>query len=94
MQVVVNVLPRIRPVFKYVYLMTFFALLAGFFHPIIRQSSFDGNLLGIFVLFLGTAGGVLLYKSTESQQPSWLMGVGFGLIGISLYFILLIAGRL
>lgn len=88
------ILTSIRPVFKYVYLMTFFTLLAGFFHPMIYQYSFDSTIFAIFVLFIGLAGGVVLVKSTESKHAEVLMGTGFVLIGISLYFIFLLTGRL
>jgi hypothetical protein len=72
---------KIRPVFKYVYLMTFFALLAGFFHPLIRQASFDNNVFAILVLFIGLAGGVMLIGSTESKYVNVMMGTGFVLLG-------------
>jgi len=84
----------IRPVFKYVYLMTFFALLAGFFHPVVKGIGFDANILGIFILFVGVAGGALLYKAPDTKYPEVLMGMGFILIGISFWFIFLLAGRL
>ena len=56
-------LSKVKAGFKYVYLVAFFALLAGFFNPLITGSSFDGVISGVLVLFVGLAGGVLLYKS-------------------------------
>ena len=80
--------------FKYVYLFSFFALLAGFFHPLITNTSFYGVVIGVLVLFLGLAGGVLLYRSaaTENKRGMFL-GAGFALIIISLYYIFQLTGR-
>ncbi|MDC3254160.1 hypothetical protein OAU20_01040 [Nitrosopumilus sp.] len=80
--------------FKYVYLIAFFALLSGFFYPLINNLSFHILITGIFVLFLGLAGGVLLYKTTTSETKREIFFVsGFMLIGISLYFIIELTGR-
>jgi len=80
--------------FKYVYLVVFFALLSGFFYPIINKTSFDLVITGVLVLFVGLAGGILLYKSTTSEKRTGiLLGAGFALMGISLYFILQLTGR-
>jgi len=79
---------------KYIYLVVFFALLAGFFHPIITDTSFDNVITGILVLFVGLAGGVLVYKATTSESKRGIFfGGGFGLIAISLYFVFQITGR-
>jgi hypothetical protein len=49
---------------------------------------------GVLVLFLGLAGGVLLYKTTTSETKREIFfGVGFILIGISLYLIFQLTGR-
>ena len=79
--------------FKYVYLVAFFALLAGFFHPIITNTSFDSVISGVLVLFVGLAGSILLYKSTTSEKKMIFLGGGFCLISISLYYIFQFAGR-
>ena len=85
----------IRPVFKYVYLMTFFTLLAGFFYPLIRQLSFDGTVIAILTLFIGLAGGVMLYKSSEVERyVEVFMATGFALIIVSTYLIFMLSGRL
>ena len=80
--------------FKYVYLVAFFALLAGLFHPLITNSSFDNVIAGVLVLFVGLAGGVLLYRAatSESKRAIFLAG-GFVLMGISLYYIFQFTGR-
>jgi len=79
---------------KYIYLIVFFALLAGFFHPIITDTSFDNLITGTLVLFIGLAGGVLVYKATTSESKRGIFfGGGFGLIAISLYFVFQMTGR-
>jgi hypothetical protein len=85
---------KILTTFKYVYLVAFFALLAGFFHPLITDTSFNGVIVGVLVLFLGLAGGVLLYRSATSENKKGIfLGGGFALIIISLYYIFQLTGR-
>ena len=80
--------------FKYIYLVAFFALLAGFFHPLITNTSFDVVVSGVLVLFVGLAGGVLLYRAATSESKRAIfLGGGFGLIAISLYYIFQFTGR-
>ena len=80
--------------FKYIYLVAFFALLAGFFHPLITNTSFDSVIVGVLVLFVGLAGGVLLYRSATSENKRGIfLGGGFTLIAISLYYIFQLTGR-
>ncbi|HEY5735449.1 MAG TPA: hypothetical protein VIS47_02700 [Nitrosopumilus sp.] len=80
--------------FKYIYLVAFFALLSGFFHPLITNTSFDGVVIGVLILFVGLAGGVLLYKAATSENKrSIFLGGGFALISISLYYIFQLTGR-
>ncbi|MBA4436854.1 MAG: hypothetical protein EA439_03320 [Nitrosopumilus sp.] len=80
--------------FKYVYLVAFFALLAGFFHPLITNTSFDSVVVGVLVLFVGLAGGVLLYKAATSEKRRGIfLGGGFALMAISLYYIFQLSGR-
>jgi hypothetical protein len=79
---------------KYIYLVVFFVLLAGFFHPIITETIFDNVITGTLVLFIGLAGGVLVYKAATSESKKGIFfGGGFGLIAISLYFIFQMTGR-
>ncbi len=85
---------RVKTGFKYVYLGIFFALLSGFFHPLITDNSFASVIFGIIVLFVGLAGGVLLYKSTSSEKRRGIyLGGGFSLIVVSLALIFLITER-
>ncbi len=85
---------KIRAGFKYVYLVAFFTLLAGIFHPLITGRSTDGVVSGVLVLFVGLAGGVLLYKSASSEKRREIyLGAGLGLVAISLALIFQITGR-
>jgi len=80
--------------FKYVYLVAFFTLLSGLFYPLINNTSFDGVIIGVLILFLGLAGGVLLYRSAISEKRRGiLLGGGFALMAISLYYIFQLTGR-
>ena len=80
--------------FKYIYLVAFFALLAGFFHPLITNTSFDGVIIGVLILFVGLAGGVLLYRAATSESKRVIfLGGGFALMSISLYYIFQLTGR-
>ena len=85
---------KIRTGFTYVYLVAFFALLAGFFSPLIVGDSFEAVIFGILVLFLGLAGGILLYKSAKNENKRIMFFAGgFALIAISLIFIFQITMR-
>ena len=53
--------------FKYVYLIIFFTLLSGIFYPLIQDLSLDIVIAGVFVLFIGLIGGILVFKSTTSE---------------------------
>ena len=85
---------RILTSFKYVYLIAFFALLSGFFYPLITKTSFDSVVVGVLILFVGLAGGILLYRSaTSEKRRAIFLGGGFALIAISLYYIIQLTGR-
>ena len=90
-----NISSKALSSFKYVYLIAFFALLSGVFYPLITNTSFEPVISGILILFLGLAGGVLLYKATISETKREIFfGVGLILIGISSYFIFQLTGRI
>ena len=77
------------------YLIVFFALLAGFFHPLITNTNFDSVGFGVVVLFVGLAGGILLYKAaTCEKRKIMFLGGGFGLISVSLFYIFQLTGRI
>jgi hypothetical protein len=80
--------------FKYVYLIAFFILLSGFFHPLITNTGFESVVNGVIILFVGLAGAILLYKSVTSEKRREIfLGAGFTLIAFSLFFIFQITGR-
>lgn len=79
---------------KYVYITAFFALLAGFFSPLITGQSFDLVIIGVIILFVGFGGAILVYKSATSEKRRMIyLGSGFALITISLIFIYDIMGK-
>lgn len=85
---------KIISISKYIYLTAFFALLSGFFYPLINDLPFDSVIIGVLILFVGLAGGVLVYKSVTSDKRRIIyMGGGFGLVGISLAYISILTGR-
>jgi len=74
---------------RYVYLLVIFALLAGVFFPLITPGvPFDHAIQGTATLFLGLAGGILLFKATTSDnRRGILIVIGFVLIAICLALI-------
>ena len=74
---------------RYAYLLTIFVLLTGVFFPLITpEMSFDYVIQGTVVLFLGLAGGILLFKATTSDnRRGILIAIGFALITICLVLI-------
>ena len=74
---------------RYVYLLAIFALLSGVFFPLITPGiPYDYVILGTATLFLGLAGGILLFKATTSDnRRGILIAIGFALIAISLTLI-------
>ena len=74
---------------RYAYLLAIFALLAGVFFPLITPGvPFDYVIMGTLTLFLGLAGGILLFKATTSDnRRGILIAIGFALIAISLALI-------
>ena len=74
---------------RYVYLLAIFALLAGVFFPLITPGvPFDHIIQGTATLFLGLAGGILLFKATTSDnRRGILVVISFVLIAICLALI-------
>ena len=74
---------------RYAYLLAIFALLSGVFFPLITpEVPFDYAIQGTATLFLGLAGGILLFKATTSDnRRGILIAIGFALIAISLALI-------
>ena len=74
---------------RYVYLLAIFALFTGIFFPLITPGiSFDYVIQGTATLFLGLAGGILLFKATTSDnRRGILIAIGSASIAISLALI-------
>jgi uncharacterized membrane protein YjjP (DUF1212 family) len=74
---------------RYAYLLAIFALLSGVFFPLITPGiPFDHVIQGVATLFLGLAGGILLFKATTSDnRRGILIAIGFALIAICLVLI-------
>ena len=86
--------PILAQIPRYVYLVAIFALLSGVFFPLITtgaDDAFSFVIGGAATLFLGLAGGILIFKATTSnKRQGLLLAVGFALIAISLALIFLI----
>ena len=79
---------------KYVYLLAFFALLAGVFHPFITDSPKENIVYGISTLFFSMVGGILVYKGiTYSEKRMILTPLGLVLMIISLFLVHQIANQ-
>jgi len=74
---------------RYAYLLVISALLSGVFFPLITPGiPYDHVIQGTATLFLGLAGGILLFKATTSDnRRGILIAIGFALIAISLVLI-------
>ena len=74
---------------RYAYLLAIFALLTGVFFPLITPGvPFDHIIQGTATLFLGLAGGILLFKATTSDnRRGILIAIGSVLIAICLALI-------
>jgi len=74
---------------RYVYLLAIFLLFSGIFFPLITpEVPYDHVIQGTAILFLGLAGGILLFKATTSDnRRGILIVIGFALIAISLALI-------
>ena len=85
-------------IIKYVYLIAFFALLAGIMAPIVDPletgATFVDSYKGIGILFVGLAGGILIFKSTKSiQNRMTFLMIGFALLIICSVFIAEFSGK-
>jgi len=75
---------------RYAYLLAIFALLSGVFFPLITPNvpTLDYVISGIVVLFLGLAGGIILFKAiTSDNRRGILIAIGFTLIAICLVLV-------
>ena len=85
--------PVLSQIPRYIYLVAIFALLSGVFYPLITPIADDTLRFvigGTATLFLGLAGGILIFKAATSDKAQGiLLVVGFALIAISLALIFL-----
>ena len=74
---------------RYVYLLAIFLLFSGIFFPLITpEMPYDHVIQGTAILFLGLAGGILLFKATTSDnRRRILIVIGFALIATCLVLI-------
>ena len=84
-----NIATILAQIPRYVYLLAIFVLFTGIFFPLITPGiPFDYVIQGTAILFLGLAGGILLFKATTSDnRRGILIVIGFALIAISLALI-------
>ena len=74
---------------RYAYLLAIFALLSGVFFPLITPGiPYDYAIQGTVTLFLGLAGGILLFKAiTSDNRRGILIAIGFALVATCLVLI-------
>ena len=86
--------PILTQIPRYVYLVAIFTLLSGVFFPLITtgaDAAYSFVIGGAAILFLGLAGGILIFKSTTSDNKRGIfLIIGLALITISLSLIFLI----
>ena len=84
-----NIATILAQIPRYVYLLAIFVLFTGIFFPLITPGiPFDYVIQGTAILFLGLAGGILLFKATTSDNRRGILSViGFVLIAICLALI-------
>ena len=79
---------------QYAYLLAIFVFLAAVFFPLVTagaDAAYNFVIGGVVTLFLGLAGGILLFKgATSDGSRGILLIVGFVLITISIALIFLI----
>ena len=78
-------------IIKYVYLIIFFAFLAGIMAPIVDPletgATFEESFKGIGILFVGLAGGILIFKAiTSIENKMTFLIIGFALLIICSVF--------
>ena len=80
---------------KYAYIIVAAALLAGVFTPFTIGVEGEDVVIGMFVLFIGVAGGVLIFQAVKAENSKTLLAcIGLGLMTVSLALIILLAVEL
>ena len=73
---------------KYVYLIAITALLSGIFTPLTVGEDIEQVVSGMLVIFLGLAGGILIFLGIKNQKRiSFMILIGLGLMCASLILI-------
>ena len=79
---------------KYVYIIAAAALLSGIFTPLTLGVEIEGVLFGMFSLFLGLGGGIVIFLGIKNQKFTTIMICGgLGMMVVSLILILEVADR-
>jgi hypothetical protein len=79
---------------KYVYIIAAAALLSGIFTPLTLGVEIEGVLFGMFSLFLGLGGGIVIFLGIKNQKFTTIMICGgLGMMIVSLILIYEIAER-
>ena len=80
---------------KYAYIIIAAALLAGVFTPFTIGTEGENVVYGMFALFIGVAGGVLIFQAIKAENSkTGLACIGLGLMAVSLALVLLLAAEL
>ena len=80
---------------KYAYIIAAAALLAGIFTPFTIGTEGEGVVYGMFSLFIGVAGGVLIFQAVKTENSkTMLAGIGLGLITLSLALVMILAAEI
>tara|TARA_B100001750_G_C15207226_1_gene446466 strand:+ start:101 stop:490 length:390 start_codon:yes stop_codon:yes gene_type:complete len=79
---------------KYAYIVVAVALFSGIFTPLTLGIEIELVLSGMFTLFLGLGGGIMIFLGIKYQKfTTILICSGLGIMIVSLILILELAGR-
>jgi len=79
---------------KYVYIVIVAALLSGIFTPLTLGIEIENVIFGMLSIFLGLAGGIIIFLAMKSQKMTLLLvSGGLAMIIASLFLIHELAGR-
>ena len=79
---------------KYIYIVAAAALLSGVFTPLTVDAEAEQVVFGMLVIFLGLAGGIIIFLGIKKQKFTIIMvSGGLGLMVASLILIYEVANR-
>ena len=79
---------------KYIYIIAAAALLSGVFTPLTIDAEAEQVVFGMLVIFLGLAGGIIIFLGIKKQKFTIIMvSGGLGLMFASLILIYEVANR-